>query len=57
MAVCMGKPIEQLIFEHGHTGGLEMLRRHYVGAMPKAEALKIWSLRPNGKKIEHLKAV
>ncbi len=57
MAVCMGKPIEQLIFEHGHTGGLEMLRRHYVGAMPKAEALKIWAIRPEGAKIEILKAV
>lgn len=45
-AVTLGKPIEQLIFEHGHTGGVEMLRRHYVGALPKSEALKIWAIEP-----------
>jgi integrase len=45
-AVALGKPIEQLVFEHGHAGGLEMLRRHYVGALPKSEALKIWAIEP-----------
>ena len=49
-AVALGKPIEQLVFEHGHAGGLEMLRRHYVGALPKAEALKIWAIAPLPKK-------
>lgn len=49
VAVALGKPIEQLVFEHGHVGGLEMLRRHYVGALPKAEALKIWAMRPETK--------
>jgi hypothetical protein len=44
--VALGKPIEQLVFEHGHAGGLEMLRRHYVGALPKSEALKIWAIAP-----------
>lgn len=46
VAVAMDKPIEKLIFEHGHTGGLEMLRRHYVGALPKSEAQKIWTIKP-----------
>jgi integrase len=64
VSIALGKPIEQLTFEHGHVGGLEMLRRHYVGAMPKAEALKIWALRPEkgkkkakktAKEITHLK--
>jgi hypothetical protein len=60
VAIALGKPIEQLTFEHGHVGGLEMLRRHYVGAMPKVEALKIWALRPEtktkqAKKTTHLK--
>ncbi len=63
ISIALGKPIETLTFEHGHVGGLEMLRRHYVGAMPKAEALKIWALRPapkkqgrrSAKKITHLK--
>lgn len=54
VSVAMGKPIEQLIFEHGHTGGMEMLRRHYVGAMPKREALAIWSIGPKGKKLSNL---
>jgi integrase len=49
MALALGRPIEQLVFEHGHAGGLAMLRKHYVGTLPKAEALKIWSLRPNGQ--------
>jgi integrase len=52
VAVALGKNIEQLTFEHGHTGGLEMLRRHYVGAMSKAEALKIWALGPHRSKIK-----
>jgi integrase len=54
VALALGKPLETLIFEHGHTGGVEMLRRHYIGAMPKAEALKIWSIGPNGRKLPAL---
>lgn len=49
VALALGKPLEQLVFEHGHVGGLEMLRKHYIGALPKSEALKIWSIRPNGE--------
>jgi integrase len=61
VALALGKPLEQLVFEHGHSGGLEMLRRHYIGALPKAEALKIWAIRPapkakrQGKKASHLR--
>lgn len=50
VALALGKPLEQLVFEHGHTGGLEMLRKHYIGAMPKKDALAIWSIRPESKK-------
>jgi integrase len=50
VAVAMGKPIETLTFEHGHVGGLQMLRKHYVGALPKAEALKIWGISPTPKR-------
>jgi integrase len=49
VALALGKPLEQLVFEHGHTGGLEMLRKHYIGAMPKKDAIAIWSLRPRIK--------
>jgi integrase len=55
VAIALGKPIETLTFEHGHVGGLEMLRRHYVGAMPKKEALAIWSIGPNGKTLPKFK--
>ena len=39
VALALGKPLESLIFEHGHSGGTEMLRKHYIGRMPKKEAL------------------
>lgn len=55
VAIALGKPIETLTFEHGHVGGLEMLRRHYVGALPKSEAVKIWSIGPNGTKLPTMK--
>jgi len=55
IAIALGKPIETLVFEHGHVGGLGMLRRHYVGALPKSEAVKIWSIGPNGTKLPKLK--
>lgn len=57
VALAIGKPLEMLIFEHGHAGGVEMLRRHYIGRMPKAEALKIWSIAPAPKKGEKTKKV
>lgn len=44
--LAIGKPIERLVFEHGHTGGLATLQRHYIGVMPRSEAFKIWKLRP-----------
>ncbi len=47
--VALGKPIETLVFEHGHAGGLQLLRTHYVGKITKADALKIWALRPQTK--------
>jgi len=49
MHVALGKPIEMLVFEHGHAGGLQMLREHYVGKLLKAEAIKIWALRPEAE--------
>jgi integrase len=55
VALALGKPLEQLVFEHGHTGGLEMLRKHYIGAMPKSDAIAIWSIRPEEKKAKSKK--
>jgi len=55
VSVALGKPLEALIFEHGHSGGVQMLKRHYLGAMRKADAIAIWAMRPNGKKAANLK--
>ncbi len=51
VALALGKPIEQLVFEHGHSGGLNVLKNHYIGQMNKKEALAIWSLSPSGEKL------
>ena len=54
VVLALGKPLEQLVFEHGHAGGLEMLRRHYIGRMPRKEAMSIWTLGPTGSKLANL---
>ena len=51
VAVGTGKNIEALVFEHGHSGGLTVLKKHYVGAMTKAEALAIWRMGPGGTEL------
>lgn len=58
VSVALGKPLEALIFEHGHSGGTQMLKRHYLGAMRKADALKIWALRPmEAAAVQNLSAI
>lgn len=52
VAVSLGKPLESLLFEHGHSGGVALLKRHYLGLMTKSEALKIWAIRPHGATAE-----
>jgi len=47
--VAMGTPLETLTIEFGHSGGAQVLKSHYVGVMPKAEAVKIMKLRPSGR--------
>lgn len=51
-----GSTVETLGFEFGHTGGSEMLRRHYAGVMPRKEALAILAIGPNGKKLKTIQA-
>ncbi len=46
--VALGKPLDNLTFEFGHSGGAAVLKSHYVGVMTKAEAIKIWSIGPSG---------
>lgn len=51
VVVALGKPLENLTFEFGHSGGAAVLKAHYVGVMTRAEATRIWSLGPNGTTI------
>lgn len=51
MAVALGKSLKTLIFEHGHSGGVELLRKHYVGTMPKKDAAEIWRIGPKGEQL------
>jgi integrase len=44
--IALGKPLDSLTFEFGHSGGANVLKSHYVGTMPKSEAAEIWALRP-----------
>jgi integrase len=44
--VALGKPLDTLTFEFGHSGGAAVLKSHYVGVMTKAEAIKIWAIGP-----------
>ena len=55
MALALGKPIEKLLFELGHTESLKTLRQHYIGKMTKPEAVKIWTTGPKGTKLANRK--
>ncbi len=46
VSVALKKPLPDLLFEHGHTGGEETLKKHYLGLMPKSQAQAIWNLIP-----------
>jgi integrase len=46
-AIAAGEPLEKLLFEFGHVGGIEVLRKHYVGRASKAQAAKFFALRPS----------
>jgi hypothetical protein len=52
VALALGKPIETLIFEHGHAEGVTTLKAHYIGKMTKKEALAISSIGPKGIKLQ-----
>jgi integrase len=52
VALALGKPIETLIFEHGHAEGVTTLKAHYIGRMTKKEALAIQSLGPHDTKLQ-----
>jgi hypothetical protein len=46
--------LETLTFAFGHSGGHDLLRKHYVSRLTKKDALAILAIGPNGAKIEAL---
>lgn len=54
--VAIGTPLDDLTFKFGHSGGHDLLRRHYVSRLTKKDALAILAIGPNGSKIANLAA-
>jgi len=52
--VAIGTPIKDLIFAFGHSGGTDLLQRHYVSRLTKKDALAILAIGPNDSKIAHI---
>lgn len=50
------KSIDALMFEFGHAGNVQTLRRHYVGKYPKKDAIAFWKIGPKGKTLGGIKA-
>ena len=45
-AIAVGIPLESLLFEFGHVGGVEVLRKHYLGRATKNQAKVFFAIRP-----------
>jgi integrase len=55
-AVATGTPLENLLFEFGHSGSPTLLRQHYVGRASKKQALEFFSIGPRGSEIPAINA-
>lgn len=54
--VAIGTPLDDLTFKFGHSGGHDLLRKHYVSRLTKKDALAILAIGPNGSKISNIQA-
>lgn len=54
--VAIGTPLDDLTFKFGHSGGHDLLRKHYVSRLTKKDALAILAIGPNGSKISTIQA-
>jgi integrase len=54
--VAIGTPLEELTFKFGHSGGHDLLRKHYVSRLTKKDALAILAIGPNGSKVSNIQA-
>lgn len=52
--VAIGTPLEALTFKFGHSGGHDLLRKHYVSRLTKKDAIAILSIGPRGEEISNL---
>lgn len=53
-SIAAGLPLEALLFEFGHSGGTELLRKNYVGRASKREAVAFFQIAPEGVEIPAL---
>ncbi len=53
-AVASGMPIDRLLFEFGHSGDVDLLKKHYAGRTSRKMALEYLAIAPKGKEIEAL---
>jgi integrase len=49
--VAIGTPLEALTFKFGHSGGHDLLRKHYVSRLSKKDAIAILTIGPSGKEV------
>ena len=54
--VAIGTPLDDLTFKFGHSGGHDLLRKHYVSRLTKKDALAILAIGPNGSEISNIQA-
>lgn len=54
--VAIGTPLDELTFKFGHSGGHDLLRKHYVSRLTKKDALAILAIGPNSSEIPNIQA-
>lgn len=54
--VAIGTPLDELTFKFGHSGGHDLLRKHYVSRLTKKDALAILAIGPNSSTISTIQA-
>lgn len=52
--VAIGTPLEELTFKFDHSGGHDLLRRHYISRLTKKDAIVILSTGPGSNKLQKL---
>jgi integrase len=52
--VANGRPLDDLVFQFGHSGGSALLKQHYLGQLTKKDARAILGIGPNGSEISLL---